>query len=480
MNRLLAVACLFVLNSSYAYSPSGARPSTPSYSRPSTPSYSKPSGTSSYKYTPQSKPNTFKIPSSESKPSSSTTFKIPTSQVKPVLSLPKSSPKDYSSIYKSYKEAIQKPKIAPKVTYSEPIEQRRRYYYSGYNPPTYAARAPQAYGMWDSMLMWSLLDNVGDQLMYYQHMNDPAFQQWRAQANSMASNDPELKKKLEDLDSRMKDLEKEGIPKDPTYVTPGLDPSIYATDKVDKSKMPVIRLCTGSSSGNYAKISSIIHDKSRLNVDIVKTTGSVENVNKLERNECDVALVQDDIVKVSKPNVPLRSMFNVSIEILAFVCNKGFIKEKEIGKSTVYVGKDQSGSVSTLRVMKAVDYFKDISITEVPTTIDALSRLKTEKACAFTVTNPEAAVLKLADKEENNRLLRVADLKGLTKELAEVYIPVEIMTSHYENLIPSWFSDLDGYAVETDLVVTESWISNHTTEFDTLLLESEKLKENLK
>jgi TRAP transporter TAXI family solute receptor len=65
---------------------------------------------------------------------------------------------------------------------------------------------------------------------------------------------------------------------------------------------PIIRLCTGPDGGNYQLAAQEVTKwlRDRLDVRLVETKGSVENLDRLGAKECDVAPVQDDAFRVYK------------------------------------------------------------------------------------------------------------------------------------------------------------------------------------
>ncbi len=65
---------------------------------------------------------------------------------------------------------------------------------------------PRQYGMWDAVMLWSLLNAVTStrsDTFFRQNQNDPGYLQWRAEADRLAANDPALAGKLSQLDSQL-------------------------------------------------------------------------------------------------------------------------------------------------------------------------------------------------------------------------------------------------------------------------------------
>ncbi len=76
----------------------------------------------------------------------------------------------------------------------------------GWSAPPYAAAAPRSFGIWDGLFLWFMLDNLtkpGYSDWFGRHRNDPGVQQWRQQADAMAQDNADLRRKLAELDSRV-------------------------------------------------------------------------------------------------------------------------------------------------------------------------------------------------------------------------------------------------------------------------------------
>jgi hypothetical protein len=122
----------------------------------------------------------------------------------------------------------------PQVTYHVYHENRVNFY-RGYNPPIYVSYGRPSYGMYDAMFMWMMLDRINDdnyRRMYYNHYGDPAFREWRNEADRLAQDNAELRAKLNQMDTEVKQLQ--GQPQDPNYVPAGVDPSVMISDDVAK------------------------------------------------------------------------------------------------------------------------------------------------------------------------------------------------------------------------------------------------------
>jgi hypothetical protein len=151
----------------------------------------------------------------------------------------KSQPKANTTDFATYRNAP----VMNRTPYdSGTYAYRRDRFYggTGYAPPPYIYHSTPAFGMWDAMFLWFMLDNITRPHyanMYYNHQNDPGFQQWRREADRLAGENSELKAKLAKLDGEVGKLK--GQPVDPSYVPPGVDPDIMMDKKaLDTLKTP--------------------------------------------------------------------------------------------------------------------------------------------------------------------------------------------------------------------------------------------------
>ena len=97
----------------------------------------------------------------------------------------------------------------------------------GWGPPVYAYRSYPSFGMWDALFLWFMLDSISNAshaAWFYNHQQDPGYQDWRQEANRLSSDDADLKQKLADLDARTQALE--GQPRDPNYMPPDAKPDL--------------------------------------------------------------------------------------------------------------------------------------------------------------------------------------------------------------------------------------------------------------
>lgn len=122
------------------------------------------------------------------------------------------------------------------------------------------------------------------------------------------------------------------------------------------SVQPIFKLCTGTDSGNYFKAGHLVKSKaSSVYVEVINTQGSLDNLDRLTRGECDGAFVQSDALLVfsGKNAKALSAVERNGIlyqEHAHLLCNRksGVDRVTDLtSKHTIAVGPDGSGARTT-------------------------------------------------------------------------------------------------------------------------------------
>jgi len=427
--------------------------------------------------------------SSDTKPAavikaSTPTIKIDTSKpVKATSFNQAQTSKDYKDIYNQYKQSFEKPKFSAADLHrmqSTPKPQRRNEFYNGYQPAYYSS-APvmisHSYGSHDGLAMWAMMDGIGDALMMYNHRNEPDYQAWRSEADALAAKDAAVKAKLDALDAKMTAMEKDGVPKDPKYMTPGIDPDIYEAE-IDKSKIPTIKFCASGLSGDYYAIGFAINQKTKMNVEMIQTNGSADNLTRISSGECQLGLSQSDLFDTDKgkyPNIDLVG--DIKQEAAILICNDD-LKVKDIlytDSATIYVGADQSGSQFTLNYLKTALGLK-ASIEKKQSVLEAIqSASNNTKGCVFTVTSPDSKyITSIANQPKTPLRITTIDV-GLKP--GSKYSLVDIRSRRYGLTFTKQVNgDIATIAVGTDLVVNTDWKTTNRPTYDILLMEMQNIR----
>jgi hypothetical protein len=125
---------------------------------------------------------------------------------------------------------------------------RRTVFYDTYEwqPPVYVYGFSPRYGLWDATFLAFALDHVAEEqyaLMFYHHQNEQELQQWMSDAESLATENEQLRSNLDRMKEQMATLKEAGITSDPSYVPP---------DAQDVALSPevITQLTQGQQSGN--------------------------------------------------------------------------------------------------------------------------------------------------------------------------------------------------------------------------------------
>ncbi|HLZ67465.1 MAG TPA: hypothetical protein VKQ29_14620 [Aliidongia sp.] len=97
----------------------------------------------------------------------------------------------------------------------------------GWGPPVYVYRSQPSFGMWDALFLWFMLDSISNAshaAWFYNHQQDPGYVDWRREADRLATDNADLRQKLDDLDARTQTLE--GQPRDPNYMPADAKPEL--------------------------------------------------------------------------------------------------------------------------------------------------------------------------------------------------------------------------------------------------------------
>ncbi len=311
---------------------------------------------------------------------------------------------------------------------------------------------------------------------YRRHYNDPAARAWREEQQQQAESDPELKRRLAELESRV-----QALPAQPGNGT-GTVSQVQAlsaqpgngTGTVSQrtTQPPVARLCAGLPQGAYAMAANLLNQT--LPVEVVQTSGSLENLAAVRDGRCDAGFAQRDVV-VTESGQVLKTSSDFMLEALLLLCSKRSLPASlaELKTGTRIAIPSGSGAEATWRILtERLPKLRDMRVTDALTPSEAIALASSSQAdCAFLVTHPDSGILAFADLDDHLRLTPVTaqDFKPLTSlsESANWYQPVSIAGRRFKHLASSAWTD--GYAVETVLLVNDDWRQNHRSDYDRML-----------
>lgn len=256
---------------------------------------------------------------------------------------------------------------------------------------------------------------------------------------------------------------------------------------------PSVTLCTGPAGGNYerAAVEVVVQARDRLDVHLIETRGSVDNLDKLAAGECDAAPVQADALKVYKARYAkdygkLERMGPLYREYVHLVCNKkagvSRVTELRSGKHVVAIGPSGSGSAVTWDGFGLADkgYLKAPTVPLAGPR--ALEKVKdgTEVQCmVFTAAlNSPFVSGAVNDASDYVKLVEANDGDFDTSKDEKgqpLYAYVDIPSGTYSKLQSAFFgSSVATVAVEAVWVVRAAWIDANEKPYDWLIAAKNK------
>ena len=143
--------------------------------------------------------------------------------------------------------------------YAQPFYSQRPNWFGqqGWQAPSYAMGGQRSFGVWNGLFLWFMLDNLtrpgyGD--FFRSHQSDPGYQQWRSQANTLAAENADLKRKLDTLDQQV------AIPSDPqaTAALPAGIPADVAAADPPKPRTPTTAAPMTAANDNGPGLSTVV------------------------------------------------------------------------------------------------------------------------------------------------------------------------------------------------------------------------------
>lgn len=388
-----------------------------------------------------------------------------------------------------YNPIFKRARVKSTDNYSTYKRKRTKFYETHHwHAPTYVYSSSPSFGMWDSMLMWMMLDNINNNnyaKMAYNHANDPGFQEWRKEAERMAKDNAELKAKLNAMDAK---LSKMSGPVDSSYLPPDIPPTVALAPEVlaaaPKDKV-VFRLATGGKKGNYFKAGNILKKVTKtIDVNPIITNGTGENLILFSKGEVDGFIGQLDVIEeyaltnleaVEKMKSRWIVLYREALQLIS--SRKGGIDDiKDLDAScTIFVGPKDSGTAGTWKyiVRQNPKRYSQVRVAYAPY----------EKALKYVTHNPKAAMLYVAGlnsafmketdsiaKANKLKLIPVNDssiAKATTLSGEPLYSYAKIAKSVYPNLQAGRFfgkNKIKTLTVPAVFVVSDAWVQKNGKE----------------
>lgn len=252
-----------------------------------------------------------------------------------------------------------------------------------------------------------------------------------------------------------------------------------------------LRLCTGSPGKTYhavgEKLAELIPAMSggTLQVEVLTTGGSIDNLNKLVAGECDGAIVQGDAAEFFttqiSPNAAgsFRMVTPLYQELSLLLCSRDSgINEIEdlLGTegASVAAGAMGSGSLATWLTFRAIKpEYESVKVVPRNGAEGALAVANGEASCVLEVIAPQSDFIQaLNDNEEIADKLGFAEVDdgfdGYEVDGKQIYTRVTFDDEKYDNL-SSW-GDPELIAITAYLVVSETWAASQSSGMSALTM----------
>ena len=258
------------------------------------------------------------------------------------------------------------------ISYDAYYVGRNRYYANfGWEPPYYVYESQSRFGIWDAWTWWYVLDNLHkpEQVaMAYHHRYDPGYLEWRREARRISYGNSSLRTRLRRLDREVERLE--GQDMIPGYLPNGMNAEVaLAADitSAPESIEGVVRIATAQPGGNYFVYGQLLRSLApeTIDLEVLQTAGSQENLQKLDAGDIEAAIAQSDILGIrtleSETNYPIQAP--LWDEFIHIISNKESgvqkIQDLDPEQHTICIGEAGSGSVETWRgfVMANSEYY---------------------------------------------------------------------------------------------------------------------------
>ncbi len=376
--------------------------------------------------------------------------------------------------------------------------ERRDKHYGSWKAPAHVYKGKSRYGLFDGLFLGFMLGSIltpDFSAFAYHHEDDPGMQEWLGDMEVLAQNDAELRQQLDILNTQVEKMR--GAEKDPGYLPEGLSADIVMAPDVVMAG-PSFRYCTGGKSGNYFLHGQLLETAAanQLNVELINTAGTIDNLGRMERNECDGALAQRTGFQAYAEQNP-NGHFNFervatpALEYAHMVCNKnsGVESVKGLKNKTLLIGDKESGTAQTwMDFVKTDAGYREVN-TQYAGGFKALNKVYLGTAdCMMYVASLNTELMKKAN-ELGNKLALVPvndwdfnnseyaetetanQLEGMKDQSGEdMYMFDSIPNEQYPNIQSGFFSSsVKTLSVPMDMVVSLDWSEKNPDAYEKLM-----------
>ena len=250
-----------------------------------------------------------------------------------------------------------------------------------------------------------------------------------------------------------------------------------------------LALCTARADGNYYAAGETIRSRTnpdRLQMEIVETAGSVDNLERLAVGECDAAIVQIDAYLVyqeanRRARLELARPNYLYEEFVHLVCRRdaGIDGIENLagnaGERGILIGESNSGSAATWRYFTLLDPAYASVRTRTIGGSEALDELQNPDgaACMIYVSGLRSAYSASVDKAGDTLKLVPVDDPDLDEARfagERIYRFRKVPAGTYPALMAGGKSDdVETLTVGATLFVTQRWAERHSDAHDHLI-----------
>ena len=362
---------------------------------------------------------------------------------------------------------------------------RRDSYYSGYQAPSYVMMGSPSYGALDGMFLGMMLSNAmhtpSYAQTYYHNQNSPGMQAWRSEMNELAKDNAELRGQLASLDNQVNGMQ--GTKRQPGYLPEGVDPDLVMSPDAAAQVLPQFNMCTALPTGNYHVFGNMMRSMAQnVEINLITTSGSLENLAKLDSGVCDGALAQADAYWLYAERNPATKLAferipDIYKEYGLFYCNRDSGVDdvddlEEVAGKTLYVGAEGSGGeVMWANIVKEDDEFGVTTVKKMGGNAALMAMKSNKKSCGLYVSAGNSQFMKdLIKHSKWAKLVPATD--GAFDEAEDpegkrLYKFETIPSSTYGELQGGWLSSVETITVSADFLVSKAWIKrNGNTAYD--------------
>ena len=373
---------------------------------------------------------------------------------------------------------------------------RRDNFYGGWNAPNYVYFGAPSYGMWDGFFLGYMLSHAmtpSYARLAYHHQHDPGMREWRTEMDTLAASNEELKAQLDALDAQVAELSGTAI--DPTYLPAGVNADLVMPPDMVAELKPTFKLCTADKNGNYYAFGKLLEDQAggQVNVEVVTTAGSMENLEGMQNGRCDGAFVQRNAFTTYADRNPdgaynFERVSTPALEYAHLVCNRNS-KVKAVGDlvgKSLLVGEEGSGTEVTWTEIVAVDdTYKEVSTRNVGGMSALQDVIAGRSDCMLYVASLNTQLMKQANNRGKELILVPVNDRNLDDKTygegvkfdghidqsgEQVYEFTDLPSEQYANIQDGFiFTQVKTLSVPVDMVASLEWKGQHPEVYNDLL-----------